>query len=73
MVEAGMGTTLLPQLAADDLTAHHRKVTIKPMVRPIPSRRIGVVWRANAAVSEDVEAFAAFGRGHLPAGVGAIS
>jgi len=66
MVEANMGATLIPQLAADEILRAKSDVRVKPLTAPGPSRRIGIVWRAGSAVTDDALALAAFLRGHLP-------
>lgn len=52
MVAGGIGITLLPLLAAcgraDDAVA------IRPFAAPAPSRRIGLVWRRNAARDHEI-------------------
>jgi len=49
MVAAGVGITLLPALASRGAYAHARGIAIREFARPIPSRRIGVVWRKSSA------------------------
>ena len=49
MVAAGVGITLLPELASRGAYGNARGVTIKPFVKPIPSRTIGAVWRKSSA------------------------
>jgi LysR family hydrogen peroxide-inducible transcriptional activator len=66
MVEAGLGCTLMPQLAADDMAAAAKHVTLLPVSPTVPSRRIGVAWRRGSAATDDVRALGAFIRGHLP-------
>jgi LysR family transcriptional regulator, hydrogen peroxide-inducible genes activator len=45
LVEAGAGVTLLPEMAASKC---HADIAIKPFVRPVPTRKIGMVWRKNS-------------------------
>lgn len=46
MVGAGMGVTLIPEMAMD-LETQSAKVSIDHFPRPRPSRRIGMVWRTT--------------------------
>jgi len=45
MVATGAGVTLLPELAGRGAYGHARGVALRPLARPVPSRRIGAVWR----------------------------
>lgn len=45
MVEAGMGVTLLPKLAADGGAAAGARVAVRPFAKPAFGRAIGVAWR----------------------------
>src|SRR5262245_7715762 len=49
MVAAGVGITLLPELAGRGAYGNARGVTIKPFVKPVPTRTIGAVWRRSSA------------------------
>ncbi len=49
MVAAGAGVTLLPALASRGAYGNARGVTVRPFGRPVPSRRIGAVWRKSSA------------------------
>jgi LysR family transcriptional regulator, hydrogen peroxide-inducible genes activator len=42
LVEAGVGVTLLPEMAAENC---HADITVKPFAEPVPTREIGMVWR----------------------------
>ena len=64
MVAAGVGATLLPQLAS-----HGRRDVETVSLTPEPSRRVALVWRKVYARMQSVEALAAFLREHLPEGV----
>jgi LysR family transcriptional regulator, hydrogen peroxide-inducible genes activator len=66
MVEANMGATLVPRLAADDIARASRTVHVKPFASPVPSRTIGIAWRTGSAAADDARALASFLRGHLP-------
>jgi LysR family hydrogen peroxide-inducible transcriptional activator len=52
MVAAGVGITLLPELAGRGAYGHARGVVIKPFVKPAPTRTIGAVWRKSSARRE---------------------
>ena len=58
MVAAGVGITLLPELAGRGAYGAARGVTIKPFVKPIPARTIGAVWRKSSARREAIHALA---------------
>jgi LysR family hydrogen peroxide-inducible transcriptional activator len=49
MVAAGVGITLLPELAGRGAYGNARGVAIKPFARPVPTRTIGAVWRKSSA------------------------
>jgi LysR family transcriptional regulator, hydrogen peroxide-inducible genes activator len=49
MVAAGVGITLLPELAGRGAYGNARGVTIKPFVKPVPTRTIGALWRKSSA------------------------
>jgi LysR family transcriptional regulator, hydrogen peroxide-inducible genes activator len=49
MVASGVGITLLPELASRGAYGNARGVTIKPFVKPVPTRTIGAVWRKSSA------------------------
>jgi LysR family hydrogen peroxide-inducible transcriptional activator len=48
MVGAGLGITLLPQLAAEGPFASTRGLAVRPFARPVPVRTIGAVWRRSS-------------------------
>ncbi len=50
MVASGIGTTLLPQLAADVLIRGNELVS-RPFHHKAPGRTVGLVWRKNASRS----------------------
>jgi LysR family hydrogen peroxide-inducible transcriptional activator len=58
MVAAGVGITLLPELAGRGAYGNARGVTIKPFVKPVPTRTIGAVWRKSTARREAILALA---------------
>src|SRR3954469_18296361 len=49
MVAAGVGITLLPELAGRGAYGNARGVVIKPFAKPVPTRTIGAVWRKSTA------------------------
>src|ERR1043165_1437997 len=49
MVAAGVGITLLPELAGRGAYGNARGVAIKPFVKPVPTRTVGAVWRKSSA------------------------
>ena len=49
MVASGVGITLLPELAGRGAYGAARGVTIKPFVKPVPTRTVGAVWRKSSA------------------------
>lgn len=55
MVNAGYGSTLLPEMAARALPAG---VALASFARPAPSRQIGFAWPANHPRKEDLRLFA---------------
>jgi LysR family transcriptional regulator, hydrogen peroxide-inducible genes activator len=58
MVAAGVGITLLPELAGRGAYGNARGVIIKPFVKPVPTRTIGAVWRKSSARREAILALA---------------
>ena len=49
MVAAGVGITLLPELAGRGAYGNARGVAIRPFAKPVPTRTIGAVWRKSSA------------------------
>lgn len=45
MVVAGLGITLLPEMAVESPFGSQRGLTIKQFAKPAPSRTVGAVWR----------------------------
>jgi LysR family hydrogen peroxide-inducible transcriptional activator len=58
MVAAGVGITLLPELASRGAYESTRGVMVRPFSRPVPSRRIGAVWRKSSARATAIESVA---------------
>lgn len=48
MVVAGLGVTLLPELATQGPFAQAKSVAIRPFAKPAPRRTIGAVWRKSS-------------------------
>ena len=48
MVIAGLGVTLLPELAAEAPFGNQRGLVTRPFAKPAPSRSIGAVWRKSS-------------------------
>ena len=59
MVAAGVAVTLLPRLAVSPPVANSPGVTLLPLVGPVPSRRIGMFWRATSAYRDFLPQLAA--------------
>jgi LysR family transcriptional regulator, hydrogen peroxide-inducible genes activator len=59
MVAAGVGITLLPQLATRGAYDSTRGIVVRPFTRPAPSRRVGALWRKSSARATAIEAVAA--------------
>ena len=47
MVATGLGITVLPSSAADELPAQNSLVNVKPFASPEPSRTIALAWRVT--------------------------
>ena len=47
MVATGLGVTVLPSSAADELPAHNPLVAVRPFSEPEPSRRVALAWRVT--------------------------
>lgn len=58
MVAAGVGITLLPELAGRGAYGNARGVAIRPFAKPVPTRTIGAVWRKSTARREAILALA---------------
>jgi LysR family hydrogen peroxide-inducible transcriptional activator len=48
MVVAGLGVTLLPELAVESPFGSQRGLTIRQFSKPVPSRNVGAVWRKSS-------------------------
>jgi LysR family hydrogen peroxide-inducible transcriptional activator len=58
MVAAGVGVTLLPTLATQGAYRAAKGLVVRPFARPVPSRRIGAVWRKSSARTAAIAALA---------------
>lgn len=56
MVAAGLGITLLPELATRGPFGSGQGLTVKTFARPIPSRSVGAVWRKSTARTAAINA-----------------
>ncbi|HLS80806.1 MAG TPA: LysR substrate-binding domain-containing protein [Steroidobacter sp.] len=56
MVAAGLGVTLLPELAARGPFGSVQGMIVKPFARPAPSRTIGAVWRKSSTRTAAIHA-----------------
>ncbi|HEY2590635.1 MAG TPA: LysR substrate-binding domain-containing protein [Steroidobacteraceae bacterium] len=61
MVASGVGVTLLPEFACrTELAARADRavggIVVKPFAKPVPSRRVGAVWRTSTARRPAIEA-----------------
>ena len=56
MTRAGLGATLLPDMAVRTGMAKLAGLMVKPLVKPFPARKIGLAWRNGAGRSDEVQA-----------------
>jgi LysR family hydrogen peroxide-inducible transcriptional activator len=56
MVVAGLGITLMPEMAIEAPFGSQRGLVIRPFVKPTPTRTVGAVWRKSTTRSAAVEA-----------------
>lgn len=56
MVAAGLGVTLLPQLATRGPFGTGHGLVVKPFSKPVPSRTVGAVWRKSSARATAINA-----------------
>ena len=47
MVATGVGVTILPSSAADDLPEHNPLLAVRPFADPQPSRKVALAWRVT--------------------------
>ncbi len=48
MVAAGLGVTLLPELATEGPFASGRNLAVRPFAKPVPRRTVGAIWRKSS-------------------------
>lgn len=58
MVEAGLGATLVPEMAVESGIARTPGLVAIPFVEPQPARRVGLAWRKGSGRREEAEAIA---------------
>jgi len=56
MVVAGLGITLLPELAVESPFGSQRGLTIRQFAKPAPSRTVGAVWRKSSTRASVIRA-----------------
>lgn len=56
MVVAGLGVTLLPELAVESPFGSQRGITIRRFAKPAPTRSVGAVWRKSTTRGEAITA-----------------
>lgn len=56
MVAAGLGVTLLPELATRGPFGSGHGLAVKAFARPVPTRTVGAVWRKSSARYEAIDA-----------------
>jgi LysR family hydrogen peroxide-inducible transcriptional activator len=47
MVASGVGITVMPSTAVDDIPKSDPLLRVRPFVDPTPTRRVGIVWRTS--------------------------
>src|SRR5918992_1835389 len=66
MVAAGLGITLLPELATRGPFGSGQGLAVKPFARPVPTRSIGAVWRKSTARTDAIKAVCAAIQSSMP-------
>jgi LysR family transcriptional regulator, hydrogen peroxide-inducible genes activator len=56
MVVAGLGITLLPELAVESPFGSQRGLAIRRFANPAPSRTVGAVWRKSSTRAPVIDA-----------------
>jgi LysR family hydrogen peroxide-inducible transcriptional activator len=56
MVATGAGITLIPELASQGAYGNVRGVKVRPLAGPVPSRRVGGVWRKTSPRESAIQA-----------------
>jgi len=47
MVASGVGITVMPASAVDELPKNDPLLRVRPFTEPTPTRHVGMVWRAS--------------------------
>ncbi|MBM3390673.1 MAG: LysR family transcriptional regulator [Betaproteobacteria bacterium] len=55
MVASGVGVTVMPATAVDDISPKDPLLRVRPFREPHPTRRVGLVWRASYPRQQAVE------------------
>ena len=58
MTRAGLGATLLPQMAIKDGLAKNSGLIAIPFDKPVPRRKIGIAWRRGSGRGDEAHAIA---------------
>jgi LysR family hydrogen peroxide-inducible transcriptional activator len=56
MVVAGLGITLLPEMAVESPYGSQRGLTIRQFSNPRPTRTVGAVWRKSSTREQAIAA-----------------
>jgi LysR family transcriptional regulator, hydrogen peroxide-inducible genes activator len=56
MVVAGLGITLLPEMAVESPFGSQRGLTVRQFAKPAPSRTVGAVWRKTTTRGAAIDA-----------------
>lgn len=56
MVVAGLGITLMPELAVESPFGSQRGLVVRPFAKPAPARTIGAVWRKSSTRAAAIDA-----------------
>jgi len=56
MVVAGLGITLLPELAVESPFGSQRGLTVRQFTKPMPTRTVGAVWRKSSTRTQAIGA-----------------
>ncbi|MDO9600108.1 MAG: hydrogen peroxide-inducible genes activator [Azoarcus sp.] len=67
MVATGLGVTVLPSSAADEMGVHNPLVAVRPFSDPEPTRRVALAWRVTYPRSAAIDILrTAIFESHLP-------
>lgn len=58
MSRAGLGATLLPDMAVRQGMAHGSGLVVRPLKAPAPAREIGIAWRKGSGRADEARALA---------------